>query len=443
MSTPKARRIAITGGPCSGKTTLVRLLAEAGYPTVREAAIDEIAALEEELGGREAQRAFRRDKPIEFQLRLVERQVKNERAACPRTGGPVFLDRSVLDGIAYLEEDGLTIPSELERAAREGTPDVAFILDTLSDFDLRRETGRTSDRERSLRLRDRIEAVYRRYGVPLHRLPDCSPAERFERVLATLGEPAAPTPPLVLVVLAAGFATRLYPLTRDRAKPLLDVGGRAVLSHVLDRAAALNGVAGCVVVTNARFHDQFVEWRAQYESDVPISLLNDGATENENRLGGIADLALGLQEAQRQCPGADVLVLAGDNLIEEDLSEFLAYFRRLRAPLLLCRRISGGIPPSRHGEVLVDSTGRVTRFREKPADPESELAATCFYFLPADTTPQLERYLASGGDSDAPGHFLAWLVPQREVHARVLKGRTFDIGNLESLERARIEYDKR
>ena len=438
-------RVAITGGPCSGKTTLIRSLADAGYATVREAAIDEIAALEEELGGRAAQQAFRRDDAVAFQERVVRRQLANE-AAADRSRPHLFLDRSVLDGVAYLELADQEPPAALLESARSSLPHVAFLLDTLTAFDGRPDSGRTSDRERSLRIQGRIGEVYRRFGVPVVPIAEGTPADRLASVLAALGErePVARArtddAPLHVVVLAAGFATRLYPLTRDRAKPLLDVGGRPVLSHVLDRILALRGIAGCTVVTNARFHEQFVAWRDGYDADVAIGLHDDGARTNETRRGGATDLLLGFQAVQRIDPTADVVVLAGDNLIEESLDAFREDYARLREPLLLCRRIPGGIPPARHGEATVDGDGRITRFREKPADPDSELAATCFYFFPADVRDQLERFLAEGGDPDAPGHFLTWLVPRRTVHARELVGRTFDIGNLESLERARIEY---
>ncbi|MFT5290179.1 MAG: glucose-1-phosphate thymidylyltransferase [Planctomycetota bacterium] len=249
---------------------------------------------------------------------------------------------------------------------------------------------------------------------------------------------------LSVVVLAAGFATRLYPLTRDQAKPLLDVGGRPVLNRILERVLPLPGLDSCVVVTNARFHSSFQAWREDLPDSlgkqVPITLLNDGATENENRCGGLFDLLLGMREVHRHWPHNDVLVLAGDNLIEEDLSGFLRDFRELSEPLLLCRRIPGGMPPERHGEALVNTQGHITRFREKPLVPEGELAATCFTFLPPDTLEQLELYLDEGGERDAPGHFLAWLVPRRRVHARELQGRTFDIGNLESLAHARAIF---
>jgi len=451
-TTPSVRRVAITGGPYSGKTTLVRALGEAGHRTVPEAAILEIEALEVELGDREAQRSFRRESPLEFQHRVFARQLAQERTAANARGaapGPLFMDRSVVDGIAYLEEDGVEPPPDLLRTAEDRRPDVAFLLDTLTAFEGRGDTGRTSDRARSLRLRDRIGRVYRRLGVPVVPLPEAPTGERMARVLASLG--MGPPPPLsgragrrplVVVALAAGFATRLYPQTRDRAKPLLDVGGRAVLARILDRALAIDGVDGCVVVTNERFHHQFEAWAADYDAPVPLHLLNDGAVDNQERCGGLTDLLLGFQRAQREAPGADVLVLAGDNLVEEDLDPFRATYRELGAPLILCRRIPGGIPPSRHGEVQVDAEGRVSRFREKPADPDSELAATCFYFLPGETRAALERYLAAGGDTDAPGHFLAWLVLRETVHARSLRGRSFDIGDAESLTRAREAFDR-
>jgi glucose-1-phosphate thymidylyltransferase len=239
------------------------------------------------------------------------------------------------------------------------------------------------------------------------------------------------------VILAAGFATRLYPLTRDRAKPLLEVGGRAVLGHLLDRVLELEEVTEIVIVANARFHADFVDWIATEEIPRPVQLLDDGAMENEGRLGGVADMALGIEEALGDGSEEGILVLAGDNLLTFPLTPFAREFHRLGEPLLLARRLPPERAAARYGEVVLDEAGVVTSFREKPPDPRSEIAATCLYFFPPDIRSHLREYLASKGKVDAPGHFLAWLAPRVRIHARLFEGELFDIGSLESLERAR------
>ncbi|MDP6423970.1 MAG: nucleotidyltransferase family protein [Planctomycetota bacterium] len=237
------------------------------------------------------------------------------------------------------------------------------------------------------------------------------------------------------IALAAGFATRLYPLTKDRPKPLLDVAGRPVLSWLLDRVLAVPDIDEVVVVTNARFHADFEQWRDDYACHVPIRVINDGATNDTDPVGAIRDLALGWRALE---PNADVLVAAGDNLLRFALEPYVDAFLRAGTPTLLARRLQGGMPPGRFGEITTDETGRITRFREKPKQPESDLAATCLYLLPAPTRDLLETYVARGRDLDAPGNFIAWLAQQTEVHAAEFDAADmFDIGNKETLENAR------
>ena len=239
------------------------------------------------------------------------------------------------------------------------------------------------------------------------------------------------------LVLAAGFATRLYPLTRDRAKPLLDVGGRPVLSRLLDRLAGVELSELCVV-TNGRFHDQFEAWRAAEERPYPIRLVNDGAQDAEHRLGAVRDMALGLDSMPDGDEG--VMVLAGDNLVDFDFAPYARTFQAVGRPLLLVRTLSEPPPPLRFGEVQLDNAGNVVRFREKPADPRSRVASTCLYFFPPDIRAWVAEFLESGGDGDAPGFFLEWLVAKVRVAAMPIEGTLHDIGNLDSLEAARRAF---
>ncbi len=238
-----------------------------------------------------------------------------------------------------------------------------------------------------------------------------------------------------VVLLCAGYATRMHPLTRDVPKPLLEVAGAPILSHLLARTAPLPGVDEVVVVGNHRFHAQLRRWVESARSTVPIRLLDDGSSDETNRLGALADLAF----AAREVPlaGHDALVAAGDNLVLFDLAPLARAFARRRAPQLSTRVVPADARSSRYGEVTLDASGRVTRFREKPADPRSELAAIALYFLPAPTWPRLERYLDAGGIRDAPGHFFEWLARETAVFAEPITGPWWDIGDLDSLAEAR------
>jgi len=243
------------------------------------------------------------------------------------------------------------------------------------------------------------------------------------------------------IVLAAGFATRLHPLTLERAKPLLEVGGRPVLSWIVDRLSALAEVDEILIVTNGRFHAQFVAWLESERPAKPVRLVDDGTQDNESRLGAIADLSLALVFVGDL--EADFLVVAGDNLIDFDLAPYAARFARERKPLLLVREIAGELVPGRYNEVVLDGAGGVRSVREKPADPRSRLSAICLYFLPADVRADLGVYLRTEMVQDAPGHFIAWLAARRMLAAEPLKGGWHDIGDAATLEAARRAFEER
>lgn len=242
-------------------------------------------------------------------------------------------------------------------------------------------------------------------------------------------------------VLAAGYATRMYPLTRDRPKPLLDVGGAPILDHILSRVFELDDLEEVVVVGNARFAPAFDAWARALAPPIPVRLLEDGSTCAADRLGAVGDLAFALREVPVE--GDDWLVAAGDNLLAFDLRPLQRAFREAGHPLLALRRVEREAGPSRYNEVTLGDGGRVTRFREKPPDPAGDLAAIALYFFTPDVAPRVGRYLAEGGNPDAPGHFIAWLVRERPVFAAPFAGDWFDIGSLETLEEARARFGAR
>lgn len=239
-------------------------------------------------------------------------------------------------------------------------------------------------------------------------------------------------------LLAAGFATRMYPLTRHCAKPLLEVAGAPILSHILARVEALPDLSEIVVVGNHRFADSMQAWSRSVSCRVPLTLLDDGVSEPDQRLGAVGDLAFALDQIPPH--GEDWLVVAGDNLLGFDLLPIYRLFGQEKKPLLIVRRNEHGPGPSSYNEVTLDASGRVLRFREKPDDPVSPLSAIALYFLPAGGETLLQQYLADGGNPDAPGFFMSWLVSVRPVAACPVPGAWFDIGSLESLEEARANF---
>lgn len=240
------------------------------------------------------------------------------------------------------------------------------------------------------------------------------------------------------IVLAAGYATRLYPLTRDRAKPLLEVGGRPILSHIADRVLELPDLSELVVVSNARFAAQFEDWAHSREQSLPVRVLNDGSTCEDDRLGASGDLAFALREVP---PGdEDVLVVAGDNLMDLDLRPAHAMLRESGCPTLIVRRAEPESGRSRYNEVNVEDDGSVRAMSEKPEQRQSELSAIAVYFYPPTITAWVEEYLTGGGNPDAPGHFASWLVDRTRVMSVPLVGRWFDIGSAETLAAAREAF---
>lgn len=250
-------------------------------------------------------------------------------------------------------------------------------------------------------------------------------------------QPASPQ--LRAVFLAAGFATRLYPLTKTKAKPLLEVGGKPMLTRIVDQVVRAGSVVDGVVVANHRFHQDFVTWAASDRAPLPLALVDDGAESNETRLGAIKDLALALASLDESVEADGYLVLACDNLFDFDLSQLVGRFRASGAGQLIVREVPTPVPPGRYSEVILDGD-RVRRFREKPAAPESNLSAIAVYLLPKDLPELVRSYLDGGGNPDAPGHFLTWLSERRALEATPLTGSWLDIGSVEDLERAQAAF---
>lgn len=244
-----------------------------------------------------------------------------------------------------------------------------------------------------------------------------------------------------VVVLCAGYATRMYPLTLHQPKPLLEVGGRPVLSLLLDRVFRMEGIRRAVLVSNNRFADQFRAWIDQYDAPVPIQLVDDGSTHEDDRLGALKDLDLAWRSLPEDARDEGVVVVGGDNLIAFELAPFARRFQDGDRPLLLVRRIPGEIPAGRYSEVVLDDGGRVTSFREKPADPRSDLSCICLYFFTAEIRARLAEYLTGGGNPDAPGYFLEWLSSRMDLDAERVEGPWFDIGSVETLEDARRHWE--
>ncbi|HAZ63888.1 MAG TPA: hypothetical protein DCZ72_09820 [Armatimonadetes bacterium] len=231
------------------------------------------------------------------------------------------------------------------------------------------------------------------------------------------------------LILAAGYATRLHPLTLDRAKPLLPIAGRPLIEHILDRALEIDRLRGLHVVTNSRFYPDFEAWAAGYDTPVPLTIWDDGTSTNADRLGAIGDVgwmieASGLDE--------DLLLLAGDNLFDFSLRPLGRLFAK-RGTAVGTYRIADPELVTRYSTVEVDASGRVTSYIEKPPHPTTDLVGISCYLLARAAVPRVAEYLATGGKPDAPGYLMEWLHTQIPVHAVEFSGLWFDVGDVASL----------
>lgn len=232
-----------------------------------------------------------------------------------------------------------------------------------------------------------------------------------------------------LLVLAAGYATRLYPLTRDRPKALLPVAGRPMLDWLLERLEPI-GFDARYVVTNARFADQFREWAAGKE----VTVVDDGTTSDEDRLGAIGDIGFVVEHEGIE---DDLVVVAGDNLFSETLEDFGRAARERREPLLAVHDVGDlELVRGRYNSIEVDSHSRITFFEEKPDEPRSTISGIALYFYPRETLPLIREYLAGGNNPDQPGRLVQWLYPRVDVYTWPVPGRWYDIGDREQLEEA-------
>jgi glucose-1-phosphate thymidylyltransferase len=237
-----------------------------------------------------------------------------------------------------------------------------------------------------------------------------------------------------LIVLAAGYATRPYPLTLDRPKALLEVAGRPMLEHVLDRLSPIEELDGVYVVTNSKFAPHFEAWErgSQFEAKV----LDDGTTDDSNKRGAIGDIAYVVDEAGID---DDVIVVAGDNLFSESLGGFPP---RRDAPVLAVYDVGDLEAIKQYNAIDVDGDGRITFFEEKPAEPKSTLTGIALYFYPRETLPLIRRYVDEGNNPDQPGRLIQWLYPRTAVYTCRVPGIWFDVGSHEQLAEADRVFSK-
>jgi glucose-1-phosphate thymidylyltransferase len=236
------------------------------------------------------------------------------------------------------------------------------------------------------------------------------------------------------LILAAGYGTRLHPLTERVAKPLLPLAGRPMLDYVFDRIREVDEVGAVHVVTNSRFAASFREWAGSRDAEVH----DDGTTTEDDRLGAIGDIQVVVDRAGLS--DEDLLVVAGDNLFDYSLADYVRWWHgKGEASAVAVHDVGSRELASHYGVVELGDDERVVSFVEKPAEPETTLAATAAYLFHRDHVPLVRRYLDEGNMPDQPGRFVAWLAPRVPVYGYTAAGDWRDIGDAGQL----LEADNR
>lgn len=237
------------------------------------------------------------------------------------------------------------------------------------------------------------------------------------------------------LILAAGYATRLYPLTENFPKPLLKVGDKTILDWLVEDIHEAGMVDEFVVISNHKFFAYFTDWAMS--SPFPVTVVDDGTVTNEGRLGAVCDIRMAIE---RLGLDDDMLVIAGDNVLDFSLVRFLHYIRRKGTSCIMRYYEPSMQKLVKCGVVTVDGDDLVTEMTEKSPAPASHWCCPPFYFYTRQDARRIADAIADGCHTDAPGSFIAWLCHQSPVHAMEMPGARYDIGSLESYEQVQKDY---
>ncbi len=236
------------------------------------------------------------------------------------------------------------------------------------------------------------------------------------------------------IIIAAGYATRLYPLTENFPKPLLEIGNDTILGRIIKDVDAIEDINEHIIVSNHKFAHIFKEWAAKQTTRCKITIIDDGTETNDTRLGAVRDLLLAIDKCDVD---EDILVLAADNILDFSLRGFVDYFKEKQTSLIMCHHEPSLKALQRTGVIAVDDNMKVMEMQEKPEKPVSNWAVPPFYIYKHSDLPLIKDCLNHGCGFDAPGNLAHYLCEITPMHAWVMPGGRFDIGSLDSYEEAK------
>ena len=241
-----------------------------------------------------------------------------------------------------------------------------------------------------------------------------------------------------VIIPAAGYATRLYPLTLNQPKGLLDIQGKPIIEHIIKKIEELKVVDNIYIITNEKFFKNFDDWFKGFSSSIPIKILNDHTKSNDDRKGQIGDIYEVIEK--ENIKDEDLLVIAGDNLFNFSLKPIYDFFREKDVVVNGLYDVKSLKVAQQMGNASIDDSGKITLFEEKPEKPKSTYVSMGIYFFPADKVELYSKYLKGGNNPDKMGYFMIWLLDKEEAHGYVYEEKWFDIGWSEALEQTRKEF---
>lgn len=244
------------------------------------------------------------------------------------------------------------------------------------------------------------------------------------------------------LILAAGYATRLYPLTKEYPKPLLLVKDKPIINYIIDKLEGISQVDEIIVVTNSKFISHFRKWAKGLKLKKRLSLVDDLTKTEADKRGAIGDIDFVLSKKRIK---DDLLIIGGDNLFDAGLDKFVSFIQKVScAAVVGVYDLGSRENAHKYGIVKINKENLVTGFQEKPDKPESTLVAMCLYWFAKDSLVFLRQYLSSGvHKADATGFYIDWLSRNTKVYAFNFSGKWYDIGDHEFYDRAKKQFKKR
>ena len=239
------------------------------------------------------------------------------------------------------------------------------------------------------------------------------------------------------IILCAGYATRLYPLTKDKPKPLLDVKEKPIVEHIIAKIEEIEQIDEIFIVTNNKFFKSFIEWNGSFKTTTKVTIVNDRTMSNDDRLGSLGDIKYVIENMNVD---EDVMVVAGDNIFEFSIKPMIDIFNEKKRPVVALYDVKDIELAKLYGIVSVDENKKIIDFEEKPQQPKSTLSSTGIYIYPQEAVKKLIEFTKTH-DSDKAGSFLEWLYKHDDIYCYIPEDRWLDIGNLEQLEKARKEFN--